>query len=156
MKRLWFLLITALIWLLPLQMVAVGATTTVGVSATILSKNKCQFVTKNPVIDFGTLDPSNAVVKNKSALVSFVCNGSANPATYTMSDNGGLDSYNMTNTSDPAQKIPYSLSITPASGSGLIKGTSYDVSINATIQGTAYQTVAVGIYSDDVILTLLP
>jgi spore coat protein U-like protein len=157
MKRLGFLLLTAFLWLVPLQMVAVGGgTAAVNVSATILSKNKCKFNTNNPSLDFGLLDPSNAAVRNASLTISIVCNGSDPLASYAMSDDGGLDNYKMAHETDPTQKIPYTLSLSPASGSGLIKGDPYDVTIDGSIQGADYQTALVGIYSDTVILTLLP
>lgn len=156
MKQLRFFLLTALIWLIPLQMVAVGGdASAVNVSATILSKNKCKFNTKNPVLDFGTLDPSNAVVRNESVAISFVCNGAVDPATYVMSDNGGLDNYKMTHASDLTQKIPYTLTINSASGT-VPKGVDQNLTIDVSIQNTDYQTALVGNYSDTIILTLLP
>ncbi|HKJ04609.1 MAG TPA: spore coat protein U domain-containing protein [Geopsychrobacteraceae bacterium] len=156
MKRLGLLLLTALIWLIPLQMVAVGGgTSTLTVSATILSKSKCRFVTKNPILDFGLLDPSNAITVNASVMVSIVCNGSVPIASYLMSDDGGLDTYKMTHDTDPTQKIPYSLSLTPASGN-VPKGVNQDVVIGGSILGGDYQTANIGTYTDSVILTLLP
>jgi len=136
-------------------MVAVGGTASLTVSATILSKSKCRFNTKNPTLDFGPLDPSNAVARTASVTVSIVCNGSTAIASYLMSDDAGLDSYKMTHETDPAQKIPYTLSFTPSSGSAP-KGVAQDVSIDGTIQGGDYQTAPTGIYTDSVTLTLLP
>lgn len=156
MARVKFLFLATLIWLFPLQMTAVGGeTTAVNVSATILSKNLCKFNSNKAALDFGTLDPSIPVTRSVSTTISFVCNGSALEATYSISDNGGLNGYRMVHETDAAQVIPYTLSLSPTSGNAP-KSVDQILTIDGSIEGVDYQTALVGSYSDTVTITIDP
>ena len=149
-----FLLITALFWLAPLTAVAVEVAS-ITVSAVILSKNQCKFDTKAATLDFGQLDPLNPVVVNASTSISFTCNGADAIAAYIVGDDGGLNSYNMVHQTDPAQMIPYSLTLTPSAGT-VTKKTPQAMTISGSILGVDYQSALVGLYSDTVIVDVQP
>lgn len=153
MRCVGFILITILLWLAPLT--AIAAQMTVSLSAVVLSKNQCKFNTSAATLDFGQLDPLNPTVATASATIGITCRGSEPLATYLMTDDGGLNSYNLVHQSNPAQMIPYSLSLNPASGD-VAKNATQNVTISGTIQGADYQWALVGLYSDTVLLDLLP
>ena len=135
-----------------------AGTTSVAVSATILSKSKCKFVTNSATLNFGAIDPSSAVNAAASATVQFVCNGSANPASYSISQNGGL--YNsggrnrMINT-DGIHYLPYSISLSPASGT-VPKSVNENLTVSGAVAVADFQSAQYGSYSDTVTLTITP
>jgi spore coat protein U-like protein len=156
MGPLGFLLITALLWLMPLQALAAGGDSmVVDVAAVVLSKNQCKFKTAATSLDFGQLDPSNPVVRNASTTIDFSCKGSAGVASFLMTDDGGLNSYHLVHQTDATQTIPYALTLTPASGT-IPKNVNQTLTISGSIQGADYQTVLIGLYADTVIVTLQP
>lgn len=131
--------------------------TSIAVSAAILSKSKCKFVTASATLGFGAIDPSSAVNATATTTVQFVCNGTANPATYSISQDGGL--YNsggnrMINT-DGIHYLPYAISLSPASGT-VPKGANENLTVNGTVAAADFQTAQYGSYSDTVTLTITP
>ena len=131
------------------------------INAVILSKSQCRFRNPNSAtIDFGNLDPSSGVPVATTTGLIIRCGGSADPATYLITDDNGLSSTGpgarrMQHTSLPGNFIPYYLSYTPATGT-ISRNTDAPITVNASILGTDYQSVPTGPYSDTVILTVAP
>lgn len=130
------------------------------ISAVLLSKSQCKFNTKNATIDFGLLDPGAAVDLSGSAIFDFTCNGNAAIATYVLSIDDGLHSLaptapRMQHATDLTAYMPYSLSITPTSGS-IPKKAVATMQVDATLPAASYATAPVGIFIDTVTITLLP
>lgn len=130
------------------------------ISATVLSKSQCKFNTKNGTIDFGQLDPGAAVDVNGSAFFDFTCVGNAPIATYLLSIDDGLHSLavgspRMQHTTDLTAFMPYSLTLTPSSGS-IPKKAVATLRVDASLPAASYAVAPVGIFNDTVTITLLP
>lgn len=103
-------------------------------------------------LNFGNLDPTNAVEKTASSTgVTVTC---TNGTTYALSgDDGdhpvGTQKYLTNGISD----IPYSVTI-PASGAGT--GSAVGVTIDGAIAANTYTTATAGTYSDTIELTVTP
>ena len=131
------------------------------INAVILSKSNCRFT--NPptaTLDFGNLDPASGAPVATSAGLTIRCGGSANPATFLISDDDGLNSSGpgarrMQHSTLPGNFIPYSMNYTPAAGT-IPKNTNTPVTVNASILGPDYQSVPSGPYTDTVTLTITP
>jgi len=137
-----------------------AASTTVSVSATILSKSLCKFNAKSANLAFGDLDPLTAPDVTTSTTIDFVCNGSADTATYLMEDDDGLhetgvDASRMQHVTLPAQYIPYTFSLTPTTDT-VPKGATQTLTVSGTILGNDYRTAFVGDYTDVITITLTP
>lgn len=135
--------------------------TSLSVSATILSKNQCKFRNpSNQVLDFGNLDPLNAVDVTRQATLQFVCNGTSSAVTYFVSDDDGQnalapDGNRMQHTTSPGNFLPYTFSVTPTGGTGT-KGVDVALTVTGTVKGGDYQTVIAGSYADQVVITVQP
>ena len=143
-----------------LQIVDAADTSTVGVSATVVSKNNCKFNSATAAIPFGTLDPTNPVDKTVNTSITFRCAGSAPNATFFISDNDGLyetgpNANRMRHTTIGTEYIPYTFTLNPTSGT-VPKNSTQTLIISGTVKGVAYQEAAAGNYSDRVIITLAP
>ena len=142
--------------------VASGATLSMNVTATVLSKNQCRFTTKTAILAFGTLSagiPSPPDVQTTATLL-MRCVGVDNPATFLISDDDGLfaagvDSPRMQNTALPTAYLPYSFSYTPISAS-VPTSSDIPVTLSATVRGFDYQNAAMGTYFDTITLSILP
>lgn len=137
-----------------------AASSVVSVSAVILSKSNCKFKANSAALDFGSLDPAAATDVITQATIDFVCNGSANPATYLIVDDDGLhetgtDANRMQHATNPAAFLPYSFSLSPTSGT-VPKGADQTLTITGTVFGADYQTALAGSYADTVIVTINP
>lgn len=151
----------ALIACMALSNVALAAgASTLAVSATVLSKNKCSFNSANSALSFGTVNPSNATDVIATTTLSFRCTGSSATASFAISDDSGLYS------SGPAQPrlkhgtlaseyLPYSLSYSPQSGS-TPKNTDTTLTVTGTLRATDYQNSYAGAYSDSVVISINP
>jgi len=129
-------------------------------SAVVLSKSQCKFNTKNATIDFGLLDPGAPVDVAGSASFDFTCIGNAPIASYAITIDDGLGSIvlgtpRMQHATDTTAFLPYSLSITPTSGT-MPKKSVEILTIDATLPGSSYATAPAGIFSDTITITLLP
>jgi len=148
------------------QAYAAGSST-VNVSATILSNNSCRFTTNVANLNFGLLDPANPVDITVNASINFDCNGKDKQVTFIILDDDGLydggiiNGNKMKNTNAallPAQYIPYAFSYNPTSKT-LPKAsfkTPQPLTITGTILGVNYENVYEGIYTDTVVLTINP
>ncbi len=129
-------------------------------SATILSKNQCRFLSNNFTLDFGNLAPTSGASVNASATVDFRCRGSDPVASYSISDDDGLhetgpNANRMQSAVNPAIYIPYSLSLNPLNGNAL-KNVSQTLTVSGTINGPDYQFAIPGVYTDLVVISILP
>ncbi len=151
-------------WILGFFCAIAGATaqaagsTSMGVSATVLSKSNCKFPTGTIALNFGTIDPSGSSNALSSAATTFVCNGTAATATFLITQDGGINNSGgnrMQHASSPGTFLPYTLSLTPTSGT-VPKGATQSLTINGTIAATDYQQAIAGNYTDTVTLTISP
>lgn len=150
-----------------LLLLMIGVTTaqaaslsTMTINAVVLSKSQCRFTTPNATLDFGNLDPTSGAPVATSGSVTIRCGGSANPATFLITDDDGLNSTGpgarrMQHTTLAGNFIPYSLTYSPTTGT-IPKNTNVPVTVDASILGLDYQTVPPGAYSDTVTLIISP
>ena len=138
-----------------------AGTSTVTVSAVVLSKNKCKFNANTALIDFGNLDPSAPANITINTTVDIVCNGNEALATFLITDNDGLhatgvDANRLQHATLPAEYIDYSFSLTPFAAE-VPKGVAQTITLTGTISSAAYNISTLpGVYSDTVILDILP
>lgn len=137
-----------------------AGSTTLSVSATILSKNNCKFNSNALSLDFGTLDPVAAPDVTRQATLQFACNGKDNPATFFITDDDGLyetgpDGNRMQHDTLPAAFLPYALTASPLTGS-VPKGVNQTLTITGTLLGNDYRTAYAGRYTDRVVLSINP
>jgi hypothetical protein len=139
-----------------------AGSTNLAVSATILSANQCKF--KNPssrVLAFGDLDPLNASDVTLQTTLQFVCNGKDPSISYFIGDDDGQnesapDANQMQHLSLPANYLPYTFSVSPATGTEKVKGTIITLTITGTVRSEDYRMAFAGGYSDQIILTVQP
>jgi spore coat protein U-like protein len=131
-----------------------SADTAVMVTATVLSKSICKFNAATAVLNFGDLDPANPVDKTVTTTVTFVCRGSADPATFVITDDDGLYANKMYN---PTYNdyLPYSLTFNPQADT-VPRNVDQTLTISGTVLGADFQDVSLGSYSDTVVLTISP
>lgn len=138
---------------------------TVSVTATVISRGFCWFDTSTSALNFGNLDPSNPVDVNATTSVIFHCwRGFIlwRPVTFFIGDDDGLyetgpNGNRMRNTTIPTEYLPYSFNLNPASGT--VSGNpfiSYTVTISGTVRGVDYENAAMGNYSDRVVISIEP
>lgn len=135
-------------------------TTTISVTATILSKSNCKFNSNTGTLNFGNLDPANPVDRTVSTTVTFVCRGSEPSATFSITDDDGLyetapNANRMRHTTVTTEYLPYSLTLNPTSGT-VPKNVDQTLTISGTVKGTDYQNAYVGNFSDTVIISINP
>lgn len=132
----------------------------VGVTATVLSKNVCKFVTASANLAFGAINPASTSNATASANLTIRCVGSSSSATFLITQDSGLYSTGvganrMRNTSVLTEYLPYSLSISPSSAT-IPKNVDTTIAIGGTITPSNFQNAYVGNYQDTVILTIVP
>lgn len=131
-----------------------------GVTATVLSKNVCKFVTPNVNVPFGTIDPSLSTNATVTVSTTFKCTGSAPTAAYMITVNDGLwstgvNARRMRHATITTEFMPYALSISPLTGT-VAKNVNETLTITGTVLPADYQNRSSGAYSDTVVLTLTP
>ena len=131
-------------------------TNTVTVTANVVGT--CKFNSATSTLPFGALDPSSALDASASTTTTFWCTKNAS---YGITDDDGLyetgvNQNRMRNTVTTTEYIPYSISYSPATGSGLGKTTPITLTMNGTINNADYVNAASGDYSDTVVLTIAP
>jgi spore coat protein U-like protein len=138
---------------------AAGANT-LAVSATVVSKSQSRFNTVASTLNFGNLDPLTGVDVVVSTTIIFRCGGSANPATFFISDEDGLyetgpNATRMRHATIISEYLPYSLALNPASGT-VPKNINQTLTVTGVVRSVDLQTVAAGSYADTVVLSILP
>lgn len=152
----------AIIMMLIFMAVSIGyaASSTVSVTAVVLSKSNCKFNSATAALNFGNLDPTTPIDRTITTSITFICHGSANPATFSITDDDGLyktgtDANRMRHTTVITEYLPYSLTLNPTSGT-VPKNTNQTLTISGTVKGTDYQNAYVGNFSDTVIISISP
>jgi len=130
------------------------------VTATVISKNSCNFNTGTSSLIFGTLDPGNPSDKTVNTSATFRCTGSGNPASFAITHDSGLyetgpGAPRMRNTTVTTEYLPYTLTLNPSSGS-VPKNTNQTLTISGTVQGTVFQNAYAGNYADTVVISIAP
>ena len=146
--------------LLPRDFVWAASTSSIAVTATVLSKNQCKFSTATAALSFGNLDPANPINKTVNTSITFRCMGSSPIATFLINDDDGLyetgpNANRMRHSTLGAEYIPYSFALNPRTGN-VPKNTLQTLTISGTVSGLDYQDAATGNYSDTVVITLTP
>lgn len=90
----------------------------------------------------------------------FRCSSSDKFVTFFISDDDGLyetgpDQNRMRHTITPTEYLPYSLTLSPTSGT-IPKNDDQTLTITGTVRGADYQDALAGNYSDTVTLTISP
>lgn len=140
---------------------AQAQTSSLTVSAVVLSKSNCKFQNaKNLSMAFGVIDPASSADVTRTISTTVICHGSANVATFLVEAESGLHYGNGSRRmqrvgSSPAEYMAYSLSINPASAT-VNKNVPLDIEITGTITPAAFQNASAGNYSDTVRITLTP
>lgn len=132
----------------------------VSVSAVIASKSNCRFNSGAMTLPFGNVNPASVVDATATATTTFVCNGSATNATFSISAGNGLYSTGpgarrMRHATVPTEFMGYSLSLSPTSAT-VPKGEVQTLTVTGTIQPSQFQNVLAGSYQDTVVITLTP
>jgi len=156
-------IIVALLALIGVATSCFAGSTTVAVSATILSKSNCKFNAKSASLVFGILDPLASPSPpdvTRQTTIQFTCNGKDDPATYIISDDDGLhengaNGNRMQHSTIPAEYLPYTFDVAPATGS-VPKGATTTLTISGTVLGNDYRTAYAGAYTDVVVLAINP
>lgn len=130
------------------------------VTATVLSKSNCRFTTTTAALNFGTITSAGTADVSATASINFRCNGSEPIASFLISDDDGLNetavnAYRMGHTTLPGNFLPYQMSYTPTSAS-IPRGAVQTLDITGTVRSSDYRTAMAGVYSDTVILSILP
>ncbi|NDY92128.1 spore coat protein U domain-containing protein [Ideonella livida] len=137
-----------------------AGSSTVPVTATVPSKNICQFRGSTvAALPFGTLSAggANAVV---SAGLTLRCMGSAPIATFLITADDGLHAASvgrrrMVNASVSTAFLAYDLAVTPSSAS-VAKNVDLAITVTGTVTAAYLENVEAGSYADQVTLTLSP
>ncbi len=132
----------------------------VTVSAVILTRSNCRFITGAAALPFGDLDPGNPVNVTLSVPVRFRCNGGPPTAVYLVTDDDGMyetgpDARRMRHATLPGTYLPYEFSVSPASGT-IPRNTPQTLTVTGTVRGTDYQGAAAGDYADTVVVSINP
>lgn len=138
---------------------SVAGAATVTINATVLTKSNCRFTT-TAALAFGAINPGSVVDATATTTIDFRCGGSANPATYLITDNDGVydivaGAHRMRHATTPTQFLPYGFSYNPASGT-VPRNVVQTLTITGTVLATDFQNALQGAYSDTVTLTINP
>jgi len=154
---------TILIFILSIVLTVAPAAAETGilsVTATVLSKSNCKFNSNTATLNFGNLDPASPVDRTVSTSITFMCHGSANPATFSITDDDGMyetgpNGNRMRHTTLTTEYLSYSLTLNPTAGT-VPKNTDQTLTITGAVKGSEYQDAYVGNYSDTVVISIEP
>lgn len=137
-----------------------AGSSSITVSATVLSKSNCKFSTVTSALAFGSLDPGNPVDVTVSTTIGFRCMGSAPVASFLITDDDGLHEIlpagnRMQHVALPAQFLPYEMTLTPVTGT-VPKNVPQALTVTGTVRGASYQNAYAGNYSDTVVISIAP
>lgn len=152
-------IITVLLCATELAAMAAGGNL-ISVSATLLSRNNCQFrPPRSAILNFGDLDPTNPAPVTTSATINFRCAGSEPLATFFITAGNGLHfsagNRQMQNASDAGSYIPYQVSLSPHTAT-VPKNVDQTLTVNGLINGADYRYANAGSYADQVVLSINP
>jgi spore coat protein U-like protein len=152
--------LAALMLVVGLPLAAGAGTATMGVTATVTSKNNCTFNSAIPGLTFAQIDPSGTADAVATTSVTFTCRGSSASATFVFGSNDGTyklgaGAPRMRHATNTTEYLRYSLSFSPASAT-VPKNTVQTVTITGTIPAAYYANALAGSYSDTVTISLDP
>lgn len=132
----------------------------VSVSATVLSKSNCKFLTNSASIPFGTMDASLMSDRVVTASLTYRCQGSAPVAAFAFSTDDGLHEAGtglprMRHATMSTEYLPYRLGLSPASGT-INKGVVGTLTLTGTVTPANLSDAISGSFSDTVTVTLVP
>lgn len=150
---------TALLFLYP-PVSCAAVTETVSVTAAVLSKSVSRLDTKTLTLNFGTVDPGSPADASGTGAVGFRCGGSASNAAFAIIHYGGLHSAGpgsprIQNGALPSEYLPYTLALTPGNGT-VPRNTNQTLAITGTIRRADFQDASAGMYTDTVVISILP
>lgn len=130
------------------------------VSAVVLTRSNCRFLTGAATLPFGTIDPSSGTTATASTTMRFWCVGFRGSTTFAVvaddgSNSPGAGLRRMRHTGTPTEYLPYNLSITPSSGT-LPWLATQTITVSGTITPAQFQNAKQGGYSDTVLVSLYP
>lgn len=137
-----------------------GGTHTLAVSATILSKNNCQFTNAGPTaLGFGTIDPSSTSPVTATASMTFRCTGSNLIATYFVTSDDGLyatgaGAPRMRHGTVLTQYLPYTLDLPQTAN--VPRNVVTTLTITGTVAVADFANAMAGAYADTVVMTMTP
>ncbi len=135
---------------------------TISVTATVISRGYCWFATTTASLNFGNLNPANPVDVTANSSAFFRCFRFFGQVTFFIGDDDGLyetgpNANRMRHTAMPTEYLPYSFNLSPTSGTVPSRPfTNRTLTISGTVRGVDYQNVAMGNYSDTVVITIEP
>jgi spore coat protein U-like protein len=138
---------------------ALGDTGTLAVIATVLMKSNCKFDTKTATLDFGALDPAVAADVNATTSVGYVCRGSAPVAAFLFTDDNGRNpsgsGARRMRHAAALEFLPYDLAFSPASGT-IPKNAPGILTLSGTVRWADIRESTAGVYTDSVVVSILP
>lgn len=152
----WFLAALLLAATAPAQ----ADTNQLQVSAVVLSRSVCRFLTAPTTLDFGTINPASSVNATASTTIRFWCVGSQGSTTYSVQAGNGLYSpgaglRRVRHATATTEFMAYTLNLSPASGTiGWLA--TQTITVTGTIAPTEFQNARFGAYSDTVVIDLDP
>jgi len=134
----------------------------VSVTATVVSRGYCEFTTSTSALNFGNLDPSNPVDVTTTTSLSFRCfRWFIFPVTFFIGDDDGLyetgqNANRMRHTSVTTEYLPYYFTLNPQSGTIMGNWANRTLTITGTVRGADYQDARAGNYLDRVVVSIEP
>lgn len=138
---------------------AFGDTSSVAVTATVITRSNCRFDSRRSTLDFGALDPAVAADVNAVAAIDYVCRGSARVAAFVFTGDDGRNpsgpgARRMRHAAAP-EFLPYGLDFSPPSGT-IPRNVHRTLTISGTVRWADFRDAAAGAYTDSVIVSILP
>jgi spore coat protein U-like protein len=146
---------------------AYAASSNMTVSATVLNKTGCFFISPTTPMNFGNIDPSLNTNATATANIVIRCNGNRGTTAMRIARDAGqnalTNNLRMKHASSAADFLPYSLNLAGANwAAGLfIVGTipsnaNYSFNLSGTVLPANYRAALMGSYTDNVVLTITP
>ena len=156
MRKLTLWVLSIIFTLVSTGSVLAADTNTLTVSANVVGT--CKFTTGTSTLAFGGMDPSSVADATATGSVTFWCTSGAS---YSLSDDDGLhetapNANRMQHTVDATEYVPYSLSLSPTSGSGSGPALPVTLTINGTVANADYVNALAGTFGDTVVITVSP
>jgi len=129
-------------------------TNTLTVTASVTGT--CKFSSTTSSLDFGALDPSNAVIVNGSASTQFWCTKGVTTDVMTAGNGGHHNGTSRQMAGPGGDLIPYSLTLSPVAGANAGPASPRTLNIAGSVQAADYTSKAAGSYSDTVTLSITP
>jgi hypothetical protein len=144
-----------------------AANNSLTVSAQVLNKTGCFFISPTTPMNFGNLDPSLNVTATATAAIVIRCNGNKATTTMQIARDAGqnvlANSMRMKHATSATECLPYALNLAGVNwGAGLfIVGTipsnsNYSFNLGGTVLPANYRNALLGGYTDNVVLTITP